>query len=138
MNKKTRNIIIAIAILVAVAALFGVIYSKNKPQATQGAKEYTLEVVDDQGNSKVYTARTDQEYLRGAMDELAAAGDFSYSGEESQYGIMILTVNGVTADYNKDGSWWGIYVNGNMGEYGADSQPVNDGDGFVLLYEKSN
>ena len=69
------------------------------------------------------------------MDELAGAGDFSYEGEEGAYGIMIQTVNGVTADYNKDGAWWGIYVNGNAGEYGADSQPVNDGDSFALRYE---
>ena len=138
MNKKTGNVIIGIIALALVAGLFGLIYSKSKPQTTSGAKEYTLEVVDNEGNSKVYTARTDAEYLRGAMDELAEAEDFSYSGEDSQYGIMIQTVNGVTADYNKDNAWWGIYVNGNLGEYGADSQPVNDGDSFVLLYEKQS
>jgi len=51
-------------------------------------------------------------------------------------GLYITTVNGVTADFDKDGAYWSIMVNGEYGQYGADSQPVADGDEFQLVYTK--
>ena len=42
------------------------------------------------------------------------------------------------SDYAEDGAYWAIYVNGAYGEYGADSQPVADGDAFSFIYESAN
>ena len=53
------------------------------------------------------------------------------------YGIMISTINGETADYATDGAYWALYVNGEYGMYGADSQPVADGDKYTWTYEKA-
>ena len=69
------------------------------------------------------------------MDELTENDEFTYEGTDSDYGIMINTINGVTADYNVDGAYWAIYVNGEYGQYGADTQPVADGDAFQFVYE---
>ena len=57
------------------------------------------------------------------------------AGSESDYGLYIETVNGLTADYDANGAYWSIYVNGEYGQYGADAQPVADGDAFSLVYE---
>ena len=78
---------------------------------------------------------TDAEYLKEVMDELTENDEFTYEGTDSDYGIMINTINGVTADYNVDGAYWAIYVNGEYGQYGADTQPVADGDAFQFVYE---
>ncbi|MEE0967314.1 MAG: DUF4430 domain-containing protein, partial [Bacilli bacterium] len=43
-------------------------------------------------------------------------------------------VNGVTADYNTDGAYWGFYVNEEYCNYGIDQQPVNDQDAFQIVY----
>ena len=137
-NKKGGSklpIIIAVVALVLIAVVFGVIYFLNRPAAQTGTKAYTLAVVDKDGNTKEYTGKTDAEYLKGLMDEVAAGGEFSYSGDVSDYGIYITTVNGIVADYDTDGAYWSIYVNGEYGQYGADTQPVNDGDSFKLVYE---
>ncbi|MBQ3974421.1 MAG: DUF4430 domain-containing protein, partial [Lachnospiraceae bacterium] len=75
------------------------------------------------------------EYLSGLMDELSAGGDFSYQGSTSDYGLFIESVNGLAASYDDNGSYWAIYVNGEYGSYGADAQPVTDGDSFALKYE---
>ena len=135
--KKATKIIVGCAVLLVLIAAFLLIWQKNKPATTQGSKGYTIAVVNDAGEEKLYTARTDAEYLRGAMDELAALGDFSYEGDESEYGLMITTINGVTADFNTDGAYWAIYVNDEYGNYGADQQPVSDGDAFKFVYEKA-
>ncbi len=96
-----------------------------------------MEVINDKGETTSYEGRTDQEYLRGIMDELAAANGFSYDGEDGEYGLYIKTINGVTADYDTDGAYWSIMVNGEYGQYGADSQPVADGDAFQFVYTKA-
>lgn len=136
-EKKSSKlpIVIAAAVLVIAASVFALVYFLNKPKTVEGTKAYTVAVVDKDGNSKEYTGKTDAEFLRGLMDELTAGGDFSYAGDDSDYGLYITTINGVTADYNADGAYWSIYVNEEYGQFGADAQPVNDGDSFKFVYE---
>ncbi len=137
MEKKTgnRKLIGAVVLLAVLAALFAVVYLNNRPAPQQGTKAYSLTVVDDQGTEKAYSGKTDAEFLAGLMDELKAAGDFTYEGSESDYGLFIESVNGLGANYDENGSYWAIYVNGEYGMYGADAQPVADGDSFSLVYE---
>ncbi|MBR4445115.1 MAG: DUF4430 domain-containing protein, partial [Solobacterium sp.] len=60
----------------------------------------------------------------------------TYEASTSEYGLFINAVNGLTADYDKDGAYWAIYVNGEYGSYGADQQPVTDKDTYSFVYEK--
>ena len=134
MKKSTKIVIAVVAAVVVIAALLGV-YSAFGPKTSQGAKAYTVEVVDNNGNSTSYEARTDAEYLRQALEELDEATDFAIAGEESEYGLYITSVNGVEANYDTDGAYWSVYVNGEYGMNGVDSQPVTDGDAYKLVYE---
>ncbi len=136
MKKKTK-ILTAVVIVIAIIAVFLGVYQAFGPKTQEGTKAYTVEVVASDGSSKTYQGKTDAEYLSGLMDELQAAGDFSYEGTTSDYGLFITAINGETADYDKDGSYWAIYVNGEYGQYGADQQPVADGDSFRFVYEAS-
>ena len=138
-NKKggaKLAIIITACALVVAAGVFALVYFLNKPKAEEGTKAYTFVVVDDKGASKEYTGKTDTQFLKGLMDELKAKGDFTYEGTDGEYGLYIDSVNGLKADYNVDKAYWAIYVNGEYGQLGADTQPVNDGDSFKLAYEK--
>lgn len=121
---SVTGVAVLIAALVAVWMIFGA-----KPQ--EGAKEITIEVINSADESTVYELNTDAEYLRQAMDE---ADGLTYGGSESEYGMMVDTVNGEVADYNVDGSYWSFYVNGEYCNYGIDTQPVTDGDAFVIEY----
>lgn len=134
MKKSTKITIAVVAAIVVIAAFVGVYFAFG-PKTTQGAKAYTVEVVDNNGESTTYEARTDAEYLRQALEELDDATDFALVGEESDYGLYITSVNGVTADYAADGAYWSIYVNGEYGMNGVDTQPVTDGDAYKLVYE---
>ena len=48
------------------------------------------------------------------------------AGEESEYGLYVKTVCGVTADYDADGTYWALYVNGEPSLVGVDSLKCTD------------
>ena len=120
----------AFALLIAALSL---VYVTFREKAQAGSKNITLSVIDSAGKETIYTLSTDAQYLLGAMEE---AEGLTFSGTEGPYGMMLTTVNGETADYNTNGAYWAVIVNGNYGNYGVSMQPVEDGDGFVILYDK--
>ncbi len=98
------------------------------------SKNITVKVVNDKGEETVYSLSTDQEFLRGAVGEIP---ELTIEGTESEYGLMIDTINGLRADYTLDGAYWSIYVNGDYGMHGLDTQPVADGDVYSFEYTKA-
>ena len=139
-NAKHKKSILLVCLLLAAAAVLALVFHFASAKNVQkGSKECSLTVTDDSGTSKTYECSTNAEYLRQLMDELSAeqTQEFSYEGSEGQYGLFINTVNGLTADYDKDHAYWAIYVDGEYAQNGADTQPVNDGDKFELKYEVS-
>lgn len=127
-NKKVIAGIVALVILLAGAfALY--YFLGDKP--VSGEKSYTVEVVDDQQQTKTYTAKTKQEYLGDAVKEIDG---LTLEGETSTYGFMIHKVNGLSAVYEQDGAYWSVMVNGTYGSAGIDTQTVKDGDVFQFVY----
>ena len=135
-NSNKKGIIIGGIVLVALIAIFGVVFFFNKPSTNTGAKRIIIEVKNSNGDVLDYDFATDAEYLKQAMDELASNGSgFSYAGTESEYGIMVEYVNEERASFTEDGAYWALFVNGEYGQYGADAQPVTDGDTYAWVYE---
>ena len=130
-NKKKLLVLIPIVLVLALVAVF----FRFKPQTTKGSKAIVINVKDDAGKVTEYSIRTDAEFLRQAMEDAESEG-LTFSGDESEYGLMITTVNGVTADYDEDQSYWAFYVNDEYCQYGVDTQPVNDKDVFRIEYTK--
>lgn len=121
------------AILVMIIGML-VVYNQFKEKPVEGSKAVTIEVIDSAAESKMYEVNTDAEYLREAMEE---AEGLEFEGEEGDYGLMIESVNGEKAVYEEDGAYWSIMVNEEYANYGADQQPVEDGDAFQLVYTKA-
>lgn len=128
-NKK--QIIIGAALLIAAVLVFAGIYFLFGAKPVAGTKSVIIDVADDRQETTTYEVRTDAEFLRQAMEETEG---LSFSGTESEYGMMVDTVNGLIADYNANGSYWAFYVNGEYCNYGIDTQPVLDGDRFRIEY----
>ncbi|MDD6807028.1 MAG: DUF4430 domain-containing protein [Oscillospiraceae bacterium] len=126
-NKKVIGAIVALVVLIAVVV--GCLLAFG-PKTSEGSKTITVQVVHADKSTKDFTYKTDAQYLAEVLKE-----NKLIEGEESEYGLFITTVDGEKADYNTNGSYWSIYVNGEYGQYGADQQPVNDGDTFKLAYE---
>ena len=126
---KNKKIILALVALVVLAAIVLGVYFATRPQTAQGAKTITVTVVHADGSVKDFTYHTDEEYL-GAV--LGAEG--LVEGDDSEYGLMIHTVDGEKASWEENGAYWALYVGEEYAMTGVDSTPVSDGDTFKLAY----
>lgn len=120
-NKKTIIAIIALVVLVAAAAVCWFAFG---PKAQQGSKTVTVEVTHLDGTVNTFTIHTDEEFLRGAMEQ-----EGILEGREDTYGLYILTVDGETVDEEAH-QWWCVTQSGEQVNYGVETLPIADGDHF--------
>ena len=138
MKKNKGKIIIGGIVLAVLIAVFGIAYSMNRAVPQSGSKNIVVEVTGKSGATEEYKLSTDAEYLRRAMDELVEQkSGFSYDGVDDEFGIMIEYINGERASYTEDNAYWALYVNGEYGQNGCDTQPVTDGDVYSWKYEEA-
>lgn len=97
----------------------------------EGNIKFALTVVDQDGNETDFQILTDKETVGEALLDVDLI-----AGDESEYGLYVKTVNGVTADYDKDKTYWAFYVNGEYANTGVDSTPVEDGAVYSFRIEK--
>ena len=95
-----------------------------------GEKTVTV-VVKVEDKSVNFTVNTDEEYLG---DALIAHG--LIEGEEGAYGLYVKKVNGITADYDADASYWALWKDGDYCSYGIDTAPIADGDIYEIVYTR--
>lgn len=122
MNKKLLAGVLALVLVVA--ALIG-IYFATRPATSAADKTITATVVAN-GEEEAFTIHTDEEYLRGALESIDLI-----AGEESEYGLFVTTVNGITAD-DANQEWWCFTKGGESLNTGVDSTPIADGDAFEI------
>lgn len=97
----------------------------------EGALTFTLEVVDLQGNKSTAQIATDETTVGAALLALGVI-----KGDVEQYGLYIKTVNGITYDYNKDGAYWALYINGEYALAGVDQTDIVAGTTYTLQATK--
>ena len=97
----------------------------------EGQTVFTFNVTDADGNETNFEIHTDKETVGEALLELDLI-----AGEDSEYGLYVKTVNGITADYDKDQTYWAFYVNGEYAQTGVDSTNVTAGDTYSFKVEK--
>ena len=92
----------------------------------------TVQVQVKAGEESItFTIKTDKKILGDALLEHELI-----TGDESQYGLYIKSVNGIRADYDLDKSYWGFYKNGEYMLTGVDGTEIADGEHYELVYEK--
>ncbi len=123
MNRK-NGLLAGILVLLCIAA--GVLYTQFKPETTTETKQLSVLVTHGDGQQNTHVYETKAEYLGEVLRT-----DGLISGEEGPYGLFILTVDGETADENKQ-QWWNITKDGEAVTFGVDELPIADGDTFEL------
>lgn len=78
-----------------------------------------------------FTIHTDKDTVGEALLEHQLI-----EGEDGAYGMYIKKVNGITADYDVDQSYWAFYVNGEYAMSGVDMTEIVEGDTYRLEYAK--
>ena len=123
MSNKTKKIL-AVILLLVVAAAAVLLYLHFRPQASEGAKTVTVEVVHKDESRKEFVIHTDAENLRGALEQ-----EKLIEGTESDWGLYVLTVDGETADENQQ-QWWCLTKDGEMTPSGVDDTVIADGEHY--------
>ena len=100
--------------------------SYNYQEIGEGEKSFTFIVYDGNGNNTIFTVYTDEKTVGDALMKVGLI-----SGENSDYGLYVKTVNGTTLDYDTDGKYWAFYVNGEYAVSGVDTTEITEGG----LYE---
>lgn len=125
MTQKKKVLLLAGAVVVIAAVMLGVWFA-FAPQGTAGNKDFGLTIAYADGTSDELSISTSQEFLRGALED-----EGLIEGTESEYGMYVTTVNGVTADKSQQ-QWWCFTKDGETLTTGVDSTPVADGDHFEI------
>ena len=95
-----------------------------------GATTIYVEVIV--GEHKVtFTILTDETILADALTTVGLV-----DGEVSIYGLYMTVVNGITADYDVDQSYWSASINGTYADSGVSYIDVVDGTTYQLIYTK--
>ena len=124
-----RRALTAILSLIAAVALCTCVFLLSRPGTTGGTKTIVVEVVHGDGSEKQFTYHTDEEYLGPVL-----LSDGLIAGEDSAYGLYIITVDGEDAVYEESGAYWALYEGDEYAMQGVDTTPVTDGGQYGLVY----
>ena len=141
---KNFKRILSLMLILVMALSFAACGNKSQEEETDpydgkyakvfelGETEFEFEVINKEGETTLYLVKTDKETVGDALLETELI-----SGEESQYGLYVTTVDGLTLDYNADKYYWAFYVDGQYAEVGVDSMEVVPGAKYSFVAEQS-
>lgn len=99
---------------------------------TLGNGSKTVQVEIKVGEKSVtFTIKTDATTLGDALLEHDLI-----AGEQGDYGLYVKKVNGITADYDVDQSYWAFYKNGEYLMTGVDTTNIADGEHYEIVHSK--
>ena len=134
MNSKVVLSVLSLMLIVAMAFSFSA--CGNDSDTNNGdvkvEKSFVFKVVDLDGSEKSFNITTDAKTVGEAL-----VAEKLISGTESEYGLMVDTVNGIKYDYNADGAYWAFYVNGEYAMTGVDSTDIVDGTTYSFVATKA-
>ena len=148
-NKRFSSLLLCTVLIVAMAFTSGCVKNENKggnqpsTSASQESPEvkrtvlgegqtmFLFTVVDKEGNETDFEIHTDKKTVGDALLDLKLI-----DGDDDKYGLYVKTVNGITADYDTDKTYWAFYVNGEYAPTGVDSTDIEEGVSYSFKVEK--
>lgn len=96
-----------------------------------GETTFTFIVADKDGNETTFEIHTDKDTVGEALMDLDLI-----SGDEGDYGLYVKNVNGITADYDTDQTYWAFYVNDEYAQTGVEQTVITEGETYSFRIEK--
>ena len=87
-----------------------------------------LVYVGEEATSEIYTDKTT---VGEALLELGLI-----EGDMGDYGLYVKKVNGITADYEVDGTYWAFYIGDDYGMTGVDMTNIEPGTTYAFKVSK--
>lgn len=140
--KKLISLLLCVMLVFSLAAMAsgcankaaaepGQVIMKDGATLGKGATSFTFTVVDGDGKSVSNTIKTDKTTVGDALVELNLI-----AGEDSDWGLYVKTINGITADYDTDGTYWAFYIDGEYAMTGVDATDIVAGSTYTMQVEK--
>lgn len=146
-SNKARNLFLTVMLIVAMALTVTGCGDKERDEASQprsseeqqsqggilgeGQTVIYFTVVDREGNETAFEIHTDKETVGDALLEHKLI-----AGDESEYGLYVKQVNGITADYDVDKTYWAFYIGGEYALTGVDVTPVKAEETYAFKIQK--
>ena len=139
--RKWLSFILCLALIAAIAltamgcdqAKTPEVNDENVPVTVmgEGATVFYFNVVDKDGNLSKFEIHTDKTLVGDALLELNLI-----EGEAGPYGLYVKTVNGITADYETNGTYWAFYEGNAMSMTGVDLTEIKAGATYAFKETK--
>ncbi len=97
----------------------------------EGETEFFFTVIDEKGYKTNFTIHTDEKIVGDALQKVGLI-----SGEAGEFGLYVKTVNGITADFDKDGSYWSFYIDNGYAMTGVDKTEIVPGARYSFKVER--
>ncbi|MGN0976794.1 MAG: DUF4430 domain-containing protein [Faecousia sp.] len=129
--KKMLCLIGCVVLIAAMALTFTGCGGSSTATTEAGSKvSFTVVVTDPEGTETTFDVTTDKETVGEALLE-----EGLIAGEDSEFGLYVTTVNGITLDWDKDQMYWAFYIDGEYAQTGVDSTNVAEGTVYSFKAE---
>lgn len=95
----------------------------------EGETAFVFTVTFEDSTVNIYQVSTDATTVGEALVEVGLI-----DGEDSDYGLYVTTVDGVTLDWDTDAAYWAFYVDGEMAATGVDTTDIVAGSSYAFAY----
>ncbi len=130
MKKVYSAALMPAVLFLVLGILLTVLWRLNRPEPQITEKTISVEVIHSDGTEKTFSFRTEHGYLGNLLLE-----EGLISGQDNTvYGLLVDTVDGETADYEADGSWWQLLINGAPAPTAVDGVTVTFGTVYTWVY----
>ena len=131
--KKMLSVIGMFVLIAAMALNFTGCGSNTTPETTAAADSvtFTIVVTDLEGKETPFEITTDKTIVGEALLE-----EGLIEGDQGDYGLYINTVNGITADWDKDQTYWAFYIDGEYAMTGVDMTEIDPEAAYSLVLTK--
>lgn len=145
-SDKARDLFLTVMLIVAMALTVTGCGDKGRDGASQprsdaeqrqggvlgeGQTVIYFTVVDREGNETGFEIHTDKETVGDALLEHKLI-----AGDKGEYGLFVKQVNGITADYDVDKTYWAFYIGGEYAVTGVDVTPVKADETYAFKIQK--
>ena len=131
--KRILSLTLAMLMLISMCALVSckdkeetMLYTEDTTLGN-GSKTITFTVEHIDGVKVVFTIKTDKAMLADALMEHELL-----EGEDGPYGIYVKKINGITHDYDKDYTYWSLYIGDDYAMTGADATEIENGASYTF------
>ena len=112
--KRTLSLLLALVMIFVLTAC-----GAKEEAPVANTISFKVVVTDLEGNETAFEYSSSADSVGEA---LVAEG--LIAGHETEYGLYIDTVNGITADWDADQTYWAFYINGEYAATGIDATAI--------------